>query len=281
MSMNSNSQNLIEFTESYISPQALPFEQINCWLRWNDHIDYDEIVITFPSNISTTHFLNVDERVFKEYTPSTEKCIIKKEWVQVNGFFGMKCYYQLIPDIKIKLEFSVVLRKKQQDKTILKEKLVTTVTRPRIDCKNISTNQFTINEYDSQISLKLKLQLEIVDNPNVRNIRGIQKIVTGGKDIKIKIKEENLQIPEIAIEPIQIQETLIITGKGMAVFQLEFEYEDYVANKYRTSPIEITIEKSTFDEVSIPIQRVMKSDAPLLVASWRDIFGSTQEYKTQ
>lgn len=64
----------------------------------------------------------------------------------------------------------------------------------------------------------------------------------------------------------QVKETLIITGTGMAIVQITFQYEDFMGNKYSTKPIEITVEKRSIETAHIPIERVIQGNVPLLVS---------------
>lgn len=261
------SKNVVSISEKYISKQVLPYEQINCWLKWQSESEFDEIIITYPKNIRTISFLNTDEKVFKNYEPHSHECVIKKEWLQVEGFFGMKSIYEYVPSSTVEIKFQIKFIRKDTNQPILKENFVTTVTRPRIEYKNISTQEFVIDEYAKNISLKLELQLQVTENLSVRNIKGSQRIVTSNSGIKIHTKPDYSQIPEIALEPIKVKETLIVSGRGMAVVQITFQYEDFNGNKYSTDPIEITIEKRNNETIVIPIERGIESNVPLLVAN--------------
>jgi len=264
--MTEESHGMLEVSEKYISEQVLPFEQINCWLKWKGNPEFDEIVISYPDYINTRSFLNVDEKVLTNYSPYAKELIIQKEWLQVDGFFGMKSVYANIPSSKIEIEFKIRFINKEQNQQILEESFVTTITRPRIRATNLTPEEFIIDEMDSKMSLKLRLQLQILDNPNVTNIRRFHKIVTSNNEISISIRPERSQIPEIAIEPVQVREMLTVTGKGMAIVRVVFEYEDFIGNKYSTEPIEITIQKRTVEPSHIPVERFIEGSVPLLVS---------------
>ncbi len=256
----SNTNLGITITEKYISPQALPGEQINCWLKWKGDEKFDHIIITHPNNIDVTHFLNIDEEVLNFNQHDAKEYLIKKDWIQVDGFIGLKSAYNSILESNKPIAFDIKFV--NLEKNIHQEKLVTTIIRPRIVYSYVSTHEITITELMTEISLDI--QLQIVDNPNVRNIHGVSKIYKSNEGIDVKIVTNKSEIPEISLSSPHISDTLIVNGEGLAIVRLCFEYEDFRGNKYSTDEISVTIEKKIPQTANIPVQTFMKGNVPLV-----------------
>lgn len=89
--MYSARKSKLKVKEKYISKQALPNEQIDAWVKWNKNAPYDKIILRYAKENRINHLLNISPKAF-DYNRdrnSPGELIVKKEWVQVDGFVSI------------------------------------------------------------------------------------------------------------------------------------------------------------------------------------------------
>ncbi len=101
----------VNIYEKYISEHALPNEQIDAWLKWNKEANYDSITLKTSEPMLVRSLLNIDEKVFEFNKNDPEEFLIRREWVQVDGFFGFIAFYEKIPNDDITIDFTINFNK--------------------------------------------------------------------------------------------------------------------------------------------------------------------------
>ena len=203
-------------SEKYISSHALPNEQIDLWLKWNEKAKYDRIILRASREFRVQHFLNVAENVFQNNQIISNEFIVKKQWLQVNGFFGFISFIDHMPNRDEKLEFTILFE--ENEKVVWTEKFVSKIIVPHMECKNVATDEIRITRTRTEISLRLELLIS--GTASVKDVRPISRIVKKRKNIELTVVADNSEQPEIALSPPFVNYKLVIKGTGFALVKL-------------------------------------------------------------
>lgn len=261
--LTSDSPNFVcdEIIETYISPHALPLEEIRSWIRWKEKFQFDKLILRTPEDVFVEVMLDVDDEVFKNTDPRSRKFEINKDWIQVNGFFGFHAKYTKIPDRENTLTFFVEFI--SNNEKVSQIELNTQIIIPDLILQPVSDNELIINEF--QKNIHLAFSLKTLGKAIPKNVTGMINISSGGgKGLEIKITTEKSPNKNPFI-PITAKQLITISGTGYALITLGFEYEDYNQNKYKTNSLEFVINKQVKEQTTIPISSKIENMPLLLV----------------
>jgi len=214
--------------EKHISERALPNEEILSWLKWDESFDFDQLVIKLEADIKFLHVLNVDEKVFKQKEITHGKAIIDKDMLQLPGFVGFTCFYELVPDNERELNFEIDFLK--SNKLLETIQLKTKLIRPIAALVEIPDQGIVVTETKRKIS---PLKFKITNNSTARilNLSPFIEFVSG-KSMRITIKETLEKIEDT--EPLFVYESKLliskffVTGQGYGMITMGFEYQDAI-----------------------------------------------------
>ena len=250
-------------SEKYISPWVLPKEQIIGWVKWQPSIRLDHIIIRTEKDVLITRALNVNYRILATYKPTDNLLRIGGEGLQIKGFVGFEAVYEVIPNEERSLKFVVEIVSEEQGKESVE--LITTIIRPIINIKQISNNEILITK--ERIPTALSVLLENKGKGDVKD---------PSPYIDVKVAGQNLQVKkEIFEEPHSLEERLFvkerkkhvvriaISGVGLGVIRLGFEYKDRMKNKYKTHLTDVIINAKEKQRAEILVNTEIE-DKPMM-----------------
>ncbi|HKU33831.1 MAG TPA: hypothetical protein VJR22_08310 [Candidatus Nitrosotalea sp.] len=250
--------------EKHISEFALPNEEFLSWLKWEPKMEFETIVIKSQPDVIFNHILNVDEKVFQQEGIKNGKIIIEKNMLQIDGFVGFSCFYNVIPETEIDLSFVVDFL--QNGIKLSSIDLNTKIVRPLVAIDTVSEQEIRITQ-QNPIVPPLKFGLKNLSKARISTIVPFLEFVQG-KDLSItteqKMEKNNdtslLFVPTTMV----MRQKILVRGKGIGMITIGYEYVDNVGNKYKTKVISIPIELQQKERVEIPINQEIEGQNNLM-----------------
>lgn len=232
---------------------VLPNEEIVNWIKYDPQLEFDTIEIKLEADLAFLRMLNIDEKVFEQDGIKLGFASIDKKLIQINGFVGFTCKYELIPENERKISFIVDF--KRHDTSIGVLELKTQLVRPMLAISNESIPEIDSTK-DNFIIHPLTFALRNVGTGRVVEVSPFIEF-SGPADIKVSLEErqekydgtEELFVPTIFRNIAK----MIITGKGYGMITMGFEYNDPLGNKYKTNVVQIPIILKQKENLAIPI----------------------------
>lgn len=255
----------LKLIEKHISKWILPSEEMMSWIKWIDDFDFDQLEIRSEADINLHRILNVDESVLKQESMKKGKAVITRDMLQIPGFVGFECFYELIPDHERKLNFEIVFSKNNQvQETVV---LTTELIRPIIYIENLTNDGIVLTK---DIPSLPKLNFKILNKGKARVLDFSPFIqFVNAKDMKITI--EHTKSVYDHDEPLFIYSTeriipkFIVQGQGYGMVSMGYEYSDAIGNKYRSKVVDIPIMIEKKDSVEVPISSNLSGQSTLLL----------------
>ena len=255
----------IKIIESHISEWALPKEEILSWIKWEKDFDFDQIIIKAEADIILHRIINVDPEVLNQDGIKNGKVIIKKEDLQIDGFVGFGCYYELVPETERELSFDVDFNK--NGKTLNTVNLKTNLIRPIISIENVTNNGIVVTK-NNPVLPELSFKLVSQGKGRILNFSPFIEVVNA-KDMEITLKQTTESIDNekqlFVHSTEQVIPKFIVKGKGYGMISMGFQYFDALNNKYESKLIDIPIQIEQKEKLEIPIASDLKGQSTILL----------------
>lgn len=255
----------LELIDKHISKWILPREEMLSWIKWPDDYDFDTLEIRSEADINMHRILNVDESVLEQDILKNGMVVINKELLQIPGFVGFECFYELVPEQERELNFEIVFYK---DDVILETVcLKTNLIRPILMVENMTNNGIVVTK-DTTTLPKLNFKIKNISKARVLNFSPFIEVVNA-KDMKITI--ENIKSENESNEPLFVYSNeiivpkFIVRGKGYGMVSMGYEYSDAIGNKYQTKLVDIPIMIEQKESVEVPISSDLSGQSTLLL----------------
>jgi len=250
----------LPIAERYISEWVLPNEPIVSWIKWDNKIEVDQILLKYEVDVFIPRFLNIDARVFEQDIKSGE-VVLPKEYLQIPGFFGFHAIYTAIPEAERKLEFVVEFHDRD---SVHVERLSTFITRPIVQ-GSVTPNDVVI---EGDVPFDGAIDIGITNIGSVHSPRGqISFDFHSTSDLKISLRSDVISdtSKENIAKEVQINK-MTIRGKGKAIIKISAEYTDNRNNKYQNILAIVTLDVRSMIHDEIPFNGLRSNEPPLLLA---------------
>lgn len=260
--------------EDYISPRALPNEQILAWIKWDSDISYDKILIKSDPDIYFQRILNVDQSVFdgtksEGFDAQFENgtVVIKKDIIQVPGFVGFRAIYKLKPEDEKKLPFLIEFI--SNDKVINSIELSTTLVRPKLIMTSAPSEGIVVDDL-VPILPSLSFTLKNMGHCEVQKLKPILDVRSWNtKDMKIEVKhtkEKNFSEEHLFVNTTTTYiPKIILHGSGMGMIGIGFQYYDQMDNIYETELVNVPMHIPQKENLEIPVSSTISNKQTLLL----------------
>ncbi len=259
--MASNSK-FMDVEEQYISPVALAKENICGWIKWNENIDCEKILLRCESDVKISMLFDVDETdEIKVHEDGTLE--IPKSALQLNGFFGFRANYETIPESKKDVRFSIDFVNKENIETVTLE---TSIDRPHVQMVDMTSDRLILSDYSP---IPQPLSFDIVSTGDVMVNDPELNVDIFGKQIQIKINDTQ-NFPKLNYpfnEEIEPQKEIMIRGTGNGLMKFSLKYNDPMGNEYTTLLHEMSIIIEGKQSTTIPFGQKVSSESPLLLVT--------------
>jgi len=255
----------IKIIETHISEWALPREEILSWIKWENGFDFDQIIIKAEADITLHRILNVEPEILKQEGIKKGKVIINKEDLQIDGFIGFGCFYELIPETERELSFEIVFNK--NGKILNTVNLKTELIRPIVIVENLTNSGIVVTK-DNPILPQLSFRLVSKGKGRILNFSPFIEVVNA-KDMKITLKQttENIddEKPLFVYSTETVLSKFIVKGKGYGMISMGYQYFDSMNNKYESKLVDIPIQIEQKENLEIPIASDLKGQSTILL----------------
>lgn len=250
----------MKILEKYMSRWVLPRENILSWVKWDDSIGVDQVIVRSEADIEFKRFFNVDKSVL-EQSMEQGKIVIDRDMMQLKGFVGFECAYTLIPESERHLCFKVDFLKK--GKVLKQAALSTKLVRPIIV---IEQRRNTVTPDADAIPMTFVLSNK--GKAAGRDLMPFIKSISSDK-MTITIEYVKEKPPHTADMPFvrvseQVIPKFVINGSGKAVFSMGFKYEDDLCNEYNSELTTISVSMPQRTEMKVPIRPDLKNQ-PMMI----------------
>jgi len=255
----------IQIIEKHISEWALPKEDILSWLKWESNFDFDQLVIKLEADLQFLHILNVDDKVFKQKDIPNGKAVIDKDMLQISGFVGFTCIYNLIPESERELNFEIDFLK--SNRIIDTISMKTNLIRPIVAIEHIPIEGIIISETNRQIP-QLRFNLESKGRGRILNLSPFIQFVNA-KAMQITMKQTRKKnedtTPLFVASSEYIIPSFLIKGEGYGMITMGFEYQDSMGNKYESKLVDIPIHLQQKESLEVPISSDLEGQSTILL----------------
>jgi hypothetical protein len=255
----------LKIIEKHISEWALPKEEILSWVKWESDFDFDQILIKAEADINLHRILNVEEEVLKQEDIKKGKAVIDKNMLQIDGFIGFGCFYELIPEQERELTFEIEFKK--DDKIIETIPLKTNLIRPIVAVENLTNNGIVVTKERPMLP-QLSFNLVSKGKARILNFAPFLELVNA-KEMTITLEHTTQNIDDekpLFVHSIQnIIPKIIVKGKGYGMITMGFEYFDAMGNKYESKLIDIPIHLEQKENLEVPISSDLKGQSTILL----------------
>ena len=253
--------------EKHISRWALPKEEILSWIKWDEPIDFDHIVIRSEADIEFRRILNVDASVFEQEKIMEGEVIIDRNMLQMEKFVGFTCVYTLIPESERRLGFEIDFMKDGKSSHMIS--LSTELIRPILviekECDRIVLPD--VGEMEPILPATFKMS-----NKGRARIINLQPIIEfiNTKDMAIKIVDVKEKIAHPSDTPFvfaseQTIPKFVFRGSGNALLTISFKYNDEMNNEYVSVPTSIQVSQPQKGEIKVPIKSQLEGQSPIIL----------------
>ena len=261
-------------TESYISPRALPNEQILGWIKWNTKFSFDKILIKHDPDMLFQRIMHVEESVFEKGKIlddgiQFENGIVEinKDIIQIPGFMGFRAIYTPKPEDEKELSFLVEFI--LNDDLVDSIELTTTLVRPKLVITEAPSAGIVVNKFVPVLP-SLSFTLKNLGHSEVDKIAPFLD-VQSCETKKMKIEVKYSQQKDTSEDHVFVLTTtrnipkIIISGSGMGMINMGFEYYDKMNNKYETELVNIPLDIPEKENLEIPVSSTISNKQTLLL----------------
>ncbi len=253
---------MVRILEKHISRWALPNEEILSWIRWDDSIDFDQIVIKSEADLKFVRILNVDAAVFDQKEIMRGKAIIDRDMLQIQGFVGFSCVYTLIPESERRLCFEVDFMNRGESMSTVS--LTTDLIRPIVTidegCNRIMLSDVVRTIPPIKFKLSNKGRAVILDPQPFVEFTNTQEMT-----IKIELIKEKIANALFVFSSEQMIPQFVINGSGSCVVAMGFKYKDAIGNEYESQSVEIQIHLPQREELQVPIASDLRGQPTIVL----------------
>jgi len=255
----------IKIIESHISEWALPKEEIVSWIKWEKDFDFDQIIIKTEADINLHRIINVEPEILKQEGIKNGKVVIAKTDLQIDGFIGFECFYELVPETERELSFEVEFNK--NDKILNVVNLKTNLIRPIVTVENLAHTGIVITK-DNPVLPEISFRIVSKGQGRILKLTPFIELVNA-KDMKITIKQivENVddEKPLFVYSTEKVISKFMVEGKGYGMISMGYQYTDSMNNKYESKLIDIPIQIEQKENLEIPILSDLKGQSTILL----------------
>ena len=260
--------------ENYISPRALPKEQVLGWIKWESDIQYDKILIKYDPDVVFHRILNVDESIFDQAETQgydvrfkNSTAVIEKNLIQIPGFLGFRVAYNLKPEDEKELTFLIEFIKNEE--TIGSVELTTELIRPKLTITERPSEGIVVNEFIPSLP-SLSFTLKNMGHGEVEKLDPFLDVKSWEtKDMKIEVKhtkERDVNEDHVFVmTTVRYIPKIIIRGSGMGMISMGFEYYDKMNNKYETELVSVPLNIPKKESLEIPVSSTISNKQTLLL----------------
>jgi len=243
--------------DGYITDLSLPNESISCWIKFDQSLNFDNILISFQDlydGIIDIQFKNILKMVMVRIERVKRDIQLRRSDLLLDGFLGFVLSYTKIPETELPLAFKIDLRLGSE--TVTSQTLNSKIIRPLLELRNPYDHDLGIDSKGPQDYSPIYLEIGNKGTGVAKNI--ILKVVSSNEQIIAylektdRIKEKYGFFKQTAVYR---DLSLSICGQGKGTIKFVAEYHDENGNFYSTIlsefPVSVSVEYGKM--VKIPL----------------------------
>lgn len=251
--------------EQHISRWALPNEEIISWIKWDDSIDLDQIVIRSEADIEFRRILNVDASVFNQESITKGKAVIDRDMMQIPGFIGFTSVYTVVPENERRLCFEIDFMKngKVLDTISLNTDVIRPVIAIEMGCSHIDMSYTIMPTPPVTFRLANRGRARAIDlTPFIE--------FTNTKTMEITIEHTKEKMPYESTTPFahaseQTVSKFVFKGSGDILFTMGFKFKDAMGNEYTSEQVTVPVLMPEKRKVEIPIESSLEGQPTIVL----------------
>jgi hypothetical protein len=251
--------------DSYITEMALPKEIISGYVKWDKSFHPIKVSTLAEADIVFLNALNVDSAFWKGYDPQSGRLEIDGKELEVEGFFGFRALYNVIPGEERTLSFRVQVG--FEDGVVEEKLLETKIVRPTLEIVEPPPEV-----YMESSNSRPNPPLVVLTNKGSADIvyESLRAVVKTVESPTLKIRgtsiESDLDLEDRPFGHVKQFKSLVsITGKGYGAILVSFEYSDYMGNKYETPVAKVLVTIKERATIDLPMGGAVNESQPFAV----------------
>ena len=256
---------MTQILEKHISRWASPNEEILSWIKWDESLDFDQIVIKSEADLKFMRILNADETVFEQKDITHGKAVIDRDMLQIQGFVGFTCIYTLIPEFERRLCFEVDFMKRGEllDTVSLATDLIRPIVVVDGEYDRIMVSDVVRTAPTIKFKLSSKGRAIGVDLLPFIRFTDTQEMTIKIEHVKEKIADASTTLFVLSSE--QMVSKFVVNGLGSNEVALGFKYKDVIGNEYESQLVTIPIHLPQREEVKVPITSDLQGQPTIIL----------------